>query len=186
MYIRTEKLTTPFQNKNGVKYDRTKKLYIFTCDECSEEFQRDVSYPSSRLDNNKYKHFCGKCKNRGCLVGVKKRKKLPAGEKWLDKAGYVVVRLQANEDYPGKRTKNFLYVREHIKVMQDSIGRKLHENEVVHHIDGDKTNNQIDNLDLCSIAQHNKCHATSEAVVFELYKKGIVKYDRQEKKYYTV
>lgn len=38
------------------------------------------------------------------------------------------------------------YVREHLLIMEEKIGRPVLRSESIHHIDGDKTNNQIDNL----------------------------------------
>lgn len=40
------------------------------------------------------------------------------------------------------------YVREHRLVMEQKIGRRLKPGEVVHHIDGNRSNNDPDNLEL--------------------------------------
>lgn len=114
----------------------------------------------------------------------KKQSKLKLNERIFSKNGYVLVRVSSSENYPGKKTENFIYVREHVKIMQDHLGRRLTSDEVVHHIDGDKSNNDISNLDLCTKKEHNLCHATSEKIIFELYKKNIVKYDATTKRYY--
>ena len=51
------------------------------------------------------------------------------------------------------------YVYEHRIVMEKIIGRFLTKNEVVHHVDGDKTNNSPDNLVLfSSVAEHKTEH----------------------------
>lgn len=42
--------------------------------------------------------------------------------------------------------------------MEQYIGRKLLPNEVVHHIDKDKTNNDISNLLLLTQSEHSKLH----------------------------
>ena len=44
--------------------------------------------------------------------------------------------------------------------MACQYGRKLQSNEVVHHIDGNKLNNDISNLKVLSISEHNRIHAT--------------------------
>ena len=49
--------------------------------------------------------------------------------------------------------------KEHQIVMENYIGRELKKGEVVHHIDGDKTNNNINNLALMDITAHARLHA---------------------------
>ena len=73
---------------------------------------------------------------------------------------------------------------EHRLIMENFLGRKLEFNEVVHHIDGNKINNNLDNLDLCTRVQHNRCHADMEKIVFELFRKGQVVYNRDSKQYF--
>lgn len=191
MFIRTENKTSEFERKsklgNSVKYHRTKKVHIFKCDHCDIEFSRGTYYPKERLSNNYY-HFCSKCKGQASFIGHENRKQRlekRIGEKWVDSEGYMKIRLPLDVKYNHiQRGTNFSYIREHVKVMQDHLGRRLEKGEVVHHIDGNKTNNDISNLDVCTVQEHNKCHATSEMVVFELYKQGIVKYDSKTKRYY--
>ena len=51
------------------------------------------------------------------------------------------------------------YVREHRLVMEAHLGRHLTPEEVVHHIDGDKANNAVENLQLVeSKAAHIRLH----------------------------
>jgi hypothetical protein len=45
------------------------------------------------------------------------------------------------------------YVLEHRKVMSDHLGRALLQSESVHHVNGDRTDNQLKNLELWSSAQ---------------------------------
>lgn len=47
---------------------------------------------------------------------------------------------------------------EHVVLMEARIGRRLLPDEVVHHIDGDGHNNEIDNLALMTRAAHARLH----------------------------
>lgn len=47
---------------------------------------------------------------------------------------------------------------QHRKVMEDFLGRKLARNEIVHHLNGNKTDNRIENLQILTISEHNKVH----------------------------
>jgi len=46
----------------------------------------------------------------------------------------------------------------HVVAMEKHIGRRLLEYEVVHHKDGDKQNNEIENLELMTRSEHTKHH----------------------------
>lgn len=50
------------------------------------------------------------------------------------------------------------YVREHVIVMEQHIGRYLTDDEVVHHIDFNRGNNDISNLRLMTRSMHSTLH----------------------------
>lgn len=53
----------------------------------------------------------------------------------------------------------------HRLVMEKFIGRELFSHEVVHHIDGDKSNNSIDNLALMTTSAHARLHRLQDQMI---------------------
>jgi hypothetical protein len=51
------------------------------------------------------------------------------------------------------------YVAEHRIIGEKIVGRYLREDEIVHHINGIKQDNRIENLIVCSNSEHAKLHA---------------------------
>lgn len=57
------------------------------------------------------------------------------------------------------KSKNWLgYVYEHVKIVEKYLKRRLTQNEVVHHLDGDRSNNKVENLLVIDRGQHLKLH----------------------------
>ena len=48
---------------------------------------------------------------------------------------------------------------QHTVIMENEIGRRLYQNEVVHHIDHNRSNNNISNLELMTRKEHCRFHA---------------------------
>ena len=98
------------------------------------------------------------CKTRAFKSFVKRRYAMEQFPFW--KGGkthdgkYVLVRSAGHP-----RAKfNGKYVAEHVLVMEKHIGRYLFPNEVVHHINENKKDNRIENLQLMTRSEHMKTH----------------------------
>ena len=53
-------------------------------------------------------------------------------------------------------------VREHRRVMEEYLGRTLDRTEVVHHKNGNKLDNRVENLEVMSMSEHRRLHACQE------------------------
>lgn len=53
----------------------------------------------------------------------------------------------------------------HVVTMEERLGRKLRRDEVVHHIDGNKTNNDISNLALLTRGGHARLHQREDKIM---------------------
>jgi hypothetical protein len=76
------------------------------------------------------------------------------GGRWLDGKGYVYI---LNPDHPNCTKQG--YIREHRLIMENKMGRLLSKTEIVHHINGNILDNDINNLRLfSSVGEHVKYH----------------------------
>jgi hypothetical protein len=66
----------------------------------------------------------------------------PLGGKWIKGQGHI------NADGYKKVKRNGRYIFEHRLVMEQHLGRELDRRETVHHINGDRGDNRIENLEL--------------------------------------
>ena len=84
-----------------------------------------------------------------------------------------IAAMEANHTNPRKRADGYIheyapwhpkasstgYIRQHVLIAEAKIGRFLKEDEVVHHIDRDKTNNSPDNLLVLTKQEHAHLHS---------------------------
>ncbi len=91
--------------------------------------------------------------------------------------GYVKIRML---EHP--RAKNG-YVLEHHLVVEEQLGRYLHADEIVHHINGKKADNHADNLYVTDRSGHRIAHESAFGVVCKLLEKGVVVFNRETGRY---
>ena len=104
-------------------------------------------------------HIFSKERNRLVAIGLKGNKNNWQGGRVVTSSGYVAIR---KPEHPFA-WKGSGYIFEHRLVMEQKLGRFLNKNEVVHHIDENKKNNSIDNLEILDRGKH---------IIFHKFKYG--------------
>jgi hypothetical protein len=165
---------------------RRKKINS-TCEGCG--ITKQVDYHSHKRRKSNY---CLNCHSKIAQKGVKKPQfsrensgRWNGGE-YISSDGYKMIKCEGEFTASGRQK----YKKEHVIVMEEFLGRELKTQkggggESVHHIDGDKLNNNIENLFICnSIEEHRKLHNSLEKISYELIKNGIIGFDNINKTYY--
>lgn len=88
------------------------------------------------------------------------------GGQIIDRDGYIQT-WAPTHPWPRKG-----YLREHIRVMELFIGRRILPNECVHHKDHNRKNNSIENLELMTRDEHSKLHRAKDFQNFRRGKQG--------------
>lgn len=108
------------------------------CPECGvefEQFQSRVKQGVTRCSN--------KCRGKS-MTGLKNKFYKPDG--FINNWGYRMVSVNGRRTY------------EHIFVIEQHIGRRLEKGEEVHHVNRNKLDNRIENLQLLTTLEHKKFH----------------------------
>lgn len=140
-------------NQGRLWYSNAGKNYKAVKRTCSTCGKTDVVRNTAKTD------LCKSCALKGITKSEEHKKKIGIGNRnkgkgRSDNHGYVLVK---QEDHPF--ADSYGYISEHRLVMEKLIGRFLDPNEIVHHIDGDKSNNKPTNLWLfTSRAEHTRFH----------------------------
>ena len=119
---------------NGIQKSRG---HFRNCVKCKQQFWHKPSH-DRRGYTNKY------C-SRKCHGSEKKLRKMSTD-------GYWVVHV------PLSRLSFKNEMKEHRWIMEQHLNRKLLPTEIVHHINHDKLDNRLENLQVVSRSEHNKIH----------------------------
>jgi hypothetical protein len=90
----------------------------------------------------------------------------PIGTRKNTTGGYVLIK--AGKGYPGADHRG--YLMEHRYVMQEHLGRPLLATESVHHKDGDRHNNRLENLELWADRQQLRGQRSVDMLIHDLAK----------------
>jgi hypothetical protein len=125
--------------------------YIMQCSICCEPFTI-----KGILFNEGRGIFCSKScaiKNRHMISDKTPSKQSNYKSGRYKKSGYWMLTIGPKQ-----------YIYEHRHIMQEHIGRELDRKEHVHHKNGNRLDNRIDNLELLSMSKHMSEHATKVVV----------------------
>ena len=79
-------------------------------------------------------------------------------DRYVTKNGYITIMINNKSVY------------EHRYIMEKSLGRKLTRDDHIHHIDHDRSNNDLSNLELLSCREHHQLHISKYK--YEMSRKG--------------
>lgn len=93
-------------------------------------------------------------------------------------------RKEAYRGYKVIGHENGERVFEHVRKIEESIGRRIHRGESVHHINCNKLDNHLDNLHLCkSIKEHRSIHHSLNSLAEKLIPADAIQFNRKDEKY---
>jgi hypothetical protein len=130
------------------RHDPSEHLKTKPCEWCGKPFHKD---PNNGEAVWQRRRFC----STACAYAFRKGKKRGAehhawrGGRALHGDGYVQVRIPDDHPYAGMR-RNAHYILEHRLVMAEHLGRALRPDETVHHRNGRRDDNRLENLELRS------------------------------------
>lgn len=147
--------TKAFDKYNIVK---GKQFIDVVCAHCGKIIHLRKCYAR----RNRSHYFC----NKHCESEYRKldnTKDNWAGGRINTSTGYKTIRIDGRE------------IDEHRLVMAKHIGRDLRSDEIVHHINGDKLDNRIENLQLLSQSEHMKIHNAKKSAPRQCVRCGKIK-----------
>ncbi|RLI55074.1 MAG: hypothetical protein DRP09_10970 [Candidatus Thorarchaeota archaeon] len=136
---------------NKKKYKQKSYRAKIKCPICKEKRWVD-KYAFKKMKTKQ----CGSCTAR--LLLEKHRKENERGPGWRGgrsktKQGYIRIWIEKEDEYIEMAGRDGRAL-EHRLVMAKHVGRLLKRNEIIHHKDGNRANNKIENLELLTRKNH--------------------------------
>jgi len=162
----------------GIFYKHKSKYMWVSCPDCKKERWVSIRHSPKRYDISPEKphYICQVCSMRkNALAGRtannngkgEGNNNWKGGKIWMKPSGYAMVRIYPEDFFYPMRTSDG-YVLEHRLVMAKYLGRNLQKWELVHHKNGKRDDNRLENLELSLQGNHIRMHSKG-------YKDGYIK-----------
>ncbi len=103
------------------------------------------------------------------------------GGRYVDSNGYIMIHVGNNLNV---KTKWESYKKEHVVIMETILNRPLTKEECVHHINGDKSDNRLENLAVIKSNQHHRlAHNSLQQIGYQLVRAGLIQFDHNACEY---
>jgi hypothetical protein len=124
------------------------KMIETTCDNCGKMFQRREAEIKFNQRMGMKRAYCSRACWRASLHQSRQGPSNPNwnGGRYIRRDGYVEIRVDGVERL------------EHNYLMEKKMGRELKRGELVHHMNGIRTDNRMENLKLMTISEHMRIH----------------------------
>lgn len=138
------------------------------CVRCGKEFNTRKDGKVKFCSRQCYWESLVKDRTKICPICGKAFNKKGADTFCSNKCLGISKRGENHPNWTGGRTNDDGYVsvwtkekrmKEHRLVMENHLGRKLCSDEIVHHKDHDRSNNDISNLEIMTRSEHSRLHA---------------------------
>lgn len=149
-----------------------RRLKIYTCIRCGKEFESradmkckycsyECYHNAIRTGKKTYPRICQHCgkpyqgrteTSKYCSAKCQNLARMGKNHP-LYKRGYSI-----DDGYRKVLSGKGGYVKEHRKVVEDVLGRPLRTDEIIHHINVNRSDNRIENLTILSKSEHSKVH----------------------------
>ena len=142
--------------KKGTEIGYKGKIYYIwsACLDCGKERWTHCVKEKPESD------YCYPCGRKRRIFPRGKDSSNWTGGRIVDTRGYVQVYVAAEDVYRPMTTRNRCYVPEHRLVMAKHLARCLLTSEIVHHKNGIKDDNRLENLELsCHVSEYIREHS---------------------------
>lgn len=169
------------------------------CEDCKNirtVIYNNYTRSQKRIHNNTGETPCQKCSTRRTGL-AKQGKPSPTkgiarphlqrekssswkGGSFISKDGYRMIYVPVENP----KSKWESYKKEHIYIMEQKLNRKMNKDEVIHHINGNKLDNRLENLIVFnSDREHRMAHNQLERLSMSLVQQNIIVYNQTTNEY---